>query len=178
MQQKSAEGKIHIYTGNGKGKTTAAIGICIRALGAGKKILWTQFVKGQEYNEIAIFKQFNSKLLFKNFGRTCFINQQPEQPDFDAAKAGLDYLWEIWNNKPNFDVIVLDELFIALHFQLISEKEVLELIEKKPEHPEIIITGRYAPTSILAIADLITDMQEIKHYYNTEKLTSREGIEF
>lgn len=178
MQQNSAEGKIHIYTGNGKSKTTAAIGICIRALGAGKKILWTQFVKGQEYNEIKIFKQFETRLVFKNFGRNCFINQQPEQADFDMAKEGVNYLWEVWNNKPDFDLIVFDELFIALYYQLISENEILNIIKKKQKHSELIITGRYAPTSIMAFADLVTEMQEIKHYYNTEKLISREGIEF
>lgn len=168
-------GYIHLYTGNGKGKTTAAMGLALRAAGAGKRIFIAQFVKGMHYSESDSLKRF-PEIELKQYGLGCFLVNQPTQKDIDAARKGLEEVSEmITQNK--YDVIVLDEICIALHYHLIEFEEVLSLLKAKPEGMEIVMTGRYAPPELYEIADLVTEMTEIKHYYN-KGIEARKGIEF
>lgn len=164
---------VQVYTGNGKGKTTAAIGLTIRALGAGLKVLFVQFVKGLPYSEHKALSKFEN-LTIKQFGRPEFIHSKPSQEDIKAARDGYNYVLDAF--KENYDVIVLDEANIAVFFGLFSDDELLELINKKPQNTELIITGRYATQKIIEAADLVTEMKEIKHYY-TQGVIARDGIE-
>ena len=166
---------IHIYTGNGKGKTTAAIGLGIRAAMAGKKVFMGQFIKGMEYSELKIV-DYLPNIEIQQFGRDCFIEKEPTKEDIKIAKNGLKICEEIIE-KGEMDVVILDELNIALFFKLFTVEEVISVLNKRDENMEIIITGRYAPKELINMADLVTEMVEVKHYYN-EGVEARKGIEF
>ena len=165
---------MHIYTGNGKGKTTAALGLSLRALCAGKKVFFGQFVKGMKYSETKSV-EYLPNFEIEQFGRTCFIDKEPEKEDIECAKAGLEKCSEILK-KDDYDLVVLDELTIALYYKLFSLEKVLEVIKNKSKNVELVITGRYAPDKLIEIADLVTEMKEIKHYYNSGVM-ARKGIE-
>lgn len=169
-------GFIQVYTGNGKGKTTAAIGLSIRALGAGKKVFFAQFVKGQIYSEIKALKKFEPNIIIKQYGLDCFIYNDPTQEDIDIARKGFDEVSQIISSS-NYDIVVLDEANIAIYYNLFSVEELISVIQNKPEETEIIITGRYAKDELLEIADLVTEMKEIKHYYQKD-IQARPGIEY
>lgn len=168
------KGYIHIYTGNGKGKTTAALGLALRAACAGKKVYMGQFVKGMKYSEVKA-EEYLPNFKIEQLGRSCFIDRVPEQADIDAAKSGLERCSELLS-KGEYDVVILDEINIALYFKLFSVEDVLKMLEKRAPHIEIILTGRYAPKELIEIADLVTEMKEVKHYY-TQGVMARKGIE-
>jgi cob(I)alamin adenosyltransferase len=168
-------GYIHLYTGNGKGKTTAALGLALRAAGAGKRIFIAQFVKGMHYAELDALTRF-PEIELKQYGLDCFIVNEPTQKDIDAARKGLAEVTAIITGN-KFDIVIIDELCIALHYHLFETEEILSLLNAKPENMEIVMTGRYAPSELYEIADLITEMNEIKHYYN-RGIEARKGIEF
>lgn len=168
------KGYIHVYTGNGKGKTTAALGLALRAVCAGKKVYIGQFVKGMKYSETKAEK-FLSGFEMHQFGRNCFIKNDPIQEDTDAARRGLEISKEILTNS-NYDIVILDELNIALYYNLFSLEEVIEILKNKNPQIEVIITGRYAPEKLIDFADLVTEMKEIKHYYQ-QGVQAREGVE-
>ena len=168
-------GYIHLYTGNGKGKTTAALGLALRVAGAGKRIFIAQFVKGMHYAELDALTRF-PEIELKQYGLDCFIVNEPTQKDIDAAREGLTEVTAIIaGNK--FDIVILDELCIALHYRLFDIRDVLELLRSKPNEMEIVMTGRYAPQELYDVADLVTEMTEIKHYYS-KGIEARKGIEF
>ncbi len=170
------KGYIQIYTGDGKGKTTAAIGLAIRAYGAGLKIFFAQFVKGQEYSEIKALKKFEDRIFIRQYGRECFIYKKPTEEDIEIARNG----WEQVKRaifEEEYDVIILDELNIALYYELISVKDVIDVLKNKPVSKEVVITGRKMPNEFFEYADLITEMKEIKHYYQ-KGIQARKGIEF
>ena len=167
---------IQIYTGNGKGKTTAAIGLAIRAAGSGMKIFFGQFVKGMAYHEVKIFSEQMPQIDHQLLGRNCFIDKDPQPEDYQAAKNGLKEVKKVIASG-KYSLIVLDELNIALYYQLISVEEVIRLIDELPPEIELVITGRYAPQKLIDKADLVTEMKEIKHYY-TKDIKARKGIEF
>jgi len=169
------EGYIHLYTGNGKGKTTAALGLALRAVGAGKRVFIGQFVKGMHYAELESIARF-PEIIIKQFGLDCFIENQPTQNDIDAARKGLSEVATIIKEN-QFDIIVLDEICIALYYHLFEIDEVINLLSERTSETEIILTGRYAPKELYNIADLITEMKEIKHYYN-KGVQARKGIEY
>jgi cob(I)alamin adenosyltransferase len=169
------KGYIHLYTGNGKGKTTAAIGLAIRAVGAGKRVFIVQFVKGMHYSELETLKRI-PEIEIHQYGLDCFIKNKPTQKDIDAARIGLSEVSSVLLEN-NFEVLVLDEICIALYYHLFEEKEVLDLLKAKPEEMEIILTGRYASKALFEISDLVTEMTEIKHYYN-DGVQARKGVEF
>lgn len=169
------KGYIQVYTGNGKGKTTAALGASIRAVCAGKKVFFGQFIKGMDYSELKCVN-FVPDLEIKQFGRDCFIEKDPTEEDIRCAKEGLKEFKEILY-KGSYDLVVMDELNIALFYKLFSIEEVIEIIKNKKENIELIITGRYAPDELIEIADLVTEMREVKHYYK-DGVEAREGIEF
>lgn len=166
---------IHVYTGNGKGKTTAALGLAIRAAMAGKQVYMGQFIKGMDYSELKIVDHIDN-FQIQQFGRDCFIEKEPSQEDIRIAKEGLGVCQAVIE-AGEMDVVILDELNIALYFKLFSLEELMEVLEKKPEDMELIITGRYAPRELIERADLVTEMLEVKHYYN-DGVEARLGIEF
>jgi cob(I)alamin adenosyltransferase len=169
------KGYIHVYTGDGKGKTTAAFGLALRAAGAGLKIWVAQFVKGCEYSEHTALKRFEDLITIKQFGRSCFILSDPEPEDIQRARAGLEEAGKAITSG-EYQVVILDEACIAIHFKLFTTEELLAAINKRPPGCEIIITGRSAPAELIDAADLVTEMREIKHYY-TKGVAARKGIE-
>lgn len=168
-------GCIHLYTGNGKGKTTAAMGLALRAVGAGKRIFIAQFVKGMHYSELDVMERF-PEIKLKQYGLDCFIVNQPTQQDIDAARKGLEAVSVIITQN-KYDMVILDELCIALYYHLFEIDQVLAILKAKPVEMEIVMTGRYAPQELFEVADLVTEMTEIKHYYN-KGIQARKGIEF
>lgn len=169
------KGFIHLYTGNGKGKTTAAIGLAIRAVGVGKKAFIAQFIKGMHYGELESLKRF-PEIEIHQYGLKCFIENKPTKEDIDAARKGLKEVTEILSSK-NFDVIILDEICIALYYQLFDLQEVRNILNTRNQTDEIVLTGRYASKELIDMADLVTEMKEIKHYY-TKGIKARKGIEY
>lgn len=176
LKQIKMKGYTQVYTGNGKGKTTAAFGLALRAIGAGKKVFFAQFVKGKTYAEIEAVKKFLPNFIIKQYGLGCFIVNKPTPRDIEAAQKGLKEVTQIIESG-YYDVVVLDEATIALYYNLFTIEDLLETIHKKPSPTELIITGRYAPPEVLDIADLVTEMKEVKHYYQ-KGVEAREGIEF
>jgi cob(I)alamin adenosyltransferase len=168
-------GLIQLYTGTGKGKSTAALGLALRAVGAGMRVFIAQFVKGMPYSELAALRRF-PEIELRQYGVDCFIVNSPTQQDIDAARHGFAEVSVIISQN-HFDIVILDEICIALHYKLLGLDEVLALLKAKPEAMEIILTGRYAPPQLYQVADLITEMTAIKHYY-TSGTSARKGIEF
>lgn len=170
------KGYIHVYTGNGKGKTTAAFGLALRAAGAGKRVFIAQFVKGKMYSEIKAVRKYLPTVKVCQYGLRCFIKDKPHKEDILAAQKGLAEIASIIR-EGTYDMIILDEANIALYYHLFTEEDLIGLINLRKDSTEIVITGRYAPKKILEIADLVTEMKEIIHYY-TKGVQAREGIEF
>ncbi|MBN1306659.1 MAG: cob(I)yrinic acid a,c-diamide adenosyltransferase [Chitinispirillaceae bacterium] len=164
-----------MYTGNGKGKTTAAIGLAVRAAGAGLNVLFAQFVKGVKYSEIGALERFSDRITIRQYGRECFIKRKAEPEDAVVASKGLEEIMRFLEEK-KYDVVILDEANIALHYSLFSVRELLDVVGKRAPSCEIVITGRYAPQELLDAADLVTEMKEIKHYYGNG-VEARAGIE-
>jgi len=169
------EGYLQIYTGNGKGKTTAAIGLAIRALGAGFEVFLGQFLKSGEYSEIKALHRFEPQIEIYQFGRGCFVRGRPSPEDYQEAQAGWQRCLEALTS-PKFRLLIFDELNLALYFGLLKLDEVLEALKARPRDKEVVITGRYAPKELIDLADLVTEMREIKHYYQKGVL-ARVGIE-
>ncbi len=170
------QGLIQVYTGNGKGKTTASLGLALRACGHGYKVGMIQFMKKDEsYGEVQAAKFLPGFSLFQ-FGRNVFVKRNPDKIDIELAKEGLMFAREVMQKK-EYDILILDEINVALDYGLLDEGEVLEFLDEKPSEVELILTGRYAKDSIIKRADLVTEMKEIKHPYE-KGITAREGIEF
>jgi cob(I)alamin adenosyltransferase len=166
---------IQVYTGNGKGKTSAALGLAIRAAGAGLKIYIGQFLKRNDSSELNSLKKI-SNIKVEQFGSKCFIKSEPTKKDRKLAKKGLIKVKEILTRKL-FDVVILDEINVALNLKLISQKEVIELINNVPKKTELVLTGCNAPGKIKKIADLVSEIKEVKHYYKSG-IKARRGIEY
>lgn len=191
------KGCIQVYTGDGKGKTTAAIGLSIRALGAGLRVYFVQFMKVPSSSEHRILQRFVPQLTLKTWGKPCFIARRedlsPEflqewekscvifekgQPpaDYQALlEQGLAEAAEAMHSGA-YDVVVLDELNMAMHFELLTPEAVLAALADRHQGTEVVLTGRRCPEAILAQADLVTEMREIKHYYQIG-VEARKGIE-
>jgi cob(I)alamin adenosyltransferase len=170
-------GYVQVYTGNGKGKTTAALGLAFRAAGHGFKTYVAQFLKGQPTGEIEAAARLAPLIRIEQFGREGFITVKdgPGDEDVSRAKAGLAKALEAMLSG-EFKIIVLDEINTAVHFKILSENDVLSFVDKRPTDVELILTGRYAPASFIARADLVTDMTAVKHYFD-RGVKAREGIE-
>ena len=189
-------GYVQVYTGNGKGKTTAALGITMRASGAGKKIAFIQFMKALGYSEQKILPTLPG-VTWKTLGKPCFIAKAGSISEEELAEYGDTCVVFEEGNPPaeyvkmisdgfaearemvlsgDYDMVVLDEINCTMFFGLLDIEEVLELIRNKPAHTELILTGRCAPEEIIEAADLVTEMREIKHYYNNG-VQARRGIE-
>ncbi|MEM3579689.1 MAG: cob(I)yrinic acid a,c-diamide adenosyltransferase [Candidatus Bathyarchaeia archaeon] len=174
---KLERGLVQVYTGDGKGKTSAAFGLALRAIGRGLKVYIIQFIKGGfDYGELYIVDRLPN-LTLKAFGRGKFVTTQPpSEEDVKLAEEALR-LAEKTIKSGEYDLVILDEINVALNLKLISLEKVLELIESKPKHVELVLTGRYAPKEIIDVADLVTEMREVKHPFK-RGCQAREGIEF
>ena len=166
---------IQVYTGNGKGKTTAALGLALRASGSGLKVYIGQFAKGRCYSEIKALKKIKN-IKIEQFGQCCFIKRSPEKKDFGLAYAGFKKISEIMRSK-KYRVIILDEINIAVKLKLIPLSDLLKLIKNTPKSIELVLTGRYAHPKIIKLADLVSEVKEVKHYY-ANGVKARRGIEF
>ena len=172
----ASPGLIHIYTGNGKGKTTAAIGLGLRATGAGLKVYMIQFMKGRRYSELdALQHQKNFTII--QFGRDEFVNKaKPDAVDIDLAHKGFKHAQQIIS-EGKYDLVILDELNVAVDYKLIPLNDVMKLLQEKPAHVELVLTGRYAAPELIKHADLVSEILEIKHPYQ-KGVTSRKGIDW
>lgn len=174
---KLKKGYTHIYTGNGKGKTSAAIGLAIRAAGFGLKTYIACFMKEFPYSEFTALKKFAGQIDIEPFGKDDFVfrKEYPIGEELYAIKKGLDFAKEnMLSGK--YDIIILDEICVCHYFKIFSAEEIIEFIKKKPDTIELILTGRYCPEELYQYADLITEMKEVKHYYYSG-VNARKGIE-
>jgi len=171
------KGFIQIYTGNGKGKTTAAIGQAVRAAGFGLRSYIVQFMKEFPYNEHKGLKQLSEWITIEQFAGDEFVykKESPGKKAIDKAHRGLAVAKAIMLSG-KYDLIILDEVCVSIYFGLFSDEEILTFIKQKPDNVELILTGRYCPDKLLDKADLVTEMKEVKHYYQ-EGITARKGIE-
>ncbi len=171
------KGLTQVYTGDGKGKTSAAFGLTLRAIGRDLKVFVIQFIKGGfDYGELHVIQELPN-LKLRAFGRGKFITEMPPtDEDVKLAKQALKLARKVINSG-EFDVIVLDEINVALNLKLLDVGEVMDLIKNKPRHVELVLTGRDAPSEIIWMADLVTEMKEVKHPY-AQGVQPRKGIEY
>lgn len=177
MKQKLKKGFIQVYTGNGKGKTTAAIGQAVRAAGFGLRTYFVMFMKEFPYNEVKSLESLKDFITIVQVGNDDFVYKKvpPSKEEKLKIKNALaEAKGRMLSGK--YDLIVLDEIFVSIYFGLITKEEVISFINEKPVHIELILTGRYCPQEIIDKADLVTEMKEVKHYYE-KGVMARRGIE-
>ena len=174
---KLEKGLVQVYTGDGKGKTSSAFGLALRAVGRGLKVYIIQFIKGGfDYGELYVVDRLPN-LKLKAFGRGMFVTERPPgKEDVEPAQEALALSQEVVKSG-EYDIVILDEISVALNLKLISLEKVLELIKDKPEHVELVLTGRSAPEEIIKAADLVTEMREVKHPFH-KGYQARKGIEY
>jgi cob(I)alamin adenosyltransferase len=168
-------GYVQVYTGNGKGKTTAALGLALRAAGAGLRVFIAQFIKKKKCSEHKMLERLQEQITIRQYGKGLILKRAITGADIAAAQEGLREINELFESK-EYDVIILDEANVAVQCGLISADDLLELISKKPANLELVITGRYADEQVIRKADLVTEMKEIKHY-SKKGVKARVGIE-
>lgn len=174
---KLEKGLVQVYTGDGKGKTSAAFGLALRAIGRGLKVYIIQFIKGGfDYGELYMVDKLPN-LELKAFGRGRFVMEKPPgKEDIKLAQEAFQLVEEVVKSG-KYDIVILDEINVALNLKLINLEEVLKLIKNKPKHVELVLTGRCAPDEIIEAADLVTEMKEVKHPFN-KGFQARKGIEY
>ncbi|MDR2779762.1 MAG: cob(I)yrinic acid a,c-diamide adenosyltransferase [Synergistaceae bacterium] len=168
------KGCVQVYTGNGKGKTTAAIGLAVRALGAGIEVFFAQFLKSGDYSEIQILRNLDN-ITCRQYGVGGFIARTPSSEDIASARRGVEDALRAMKGG-DYGVVILDEANVAYSLGLISIEELMSLVRERPPAAELVLTGRGAPAELIAAADLVTEMREIKHYFNSG-VKARKGIE-
>ena len=171
------KGMVHVYTGTGKGKTTAALGLAMRALGHGFSVYVIQFMKGNiRYGEMETARRLSPDIVIRQMGRETFVDRNtPDRVDIELARKAVHFAKEVISDG-KYDVVILDEINVALDYGLIALQDVLDLLDSKPAHVELVLTGRGAKREVIERADLVTEMVEVKHYYR-EGTHSRKGIE-
>lgn len=169
------KGYLQVYTGDGKGKTTAALGLSLRAAGAGLKVFIAQFLKQGDYSETKALERFSDVIVLEQFGLGQFVKGQPTQAEINAARDGLEKA-RIVLSSGDYDVVILEEANVAVAIGLFSVKDLMDIIRQKPEHVELVITGRGAAPEVMEKADLVTEMKAVKHYYE-KGVQARVGIE-
>jgi len=169
---------VQVYTGDGKGKTTAAFGLALRAVGRGLRVWVGQFMKGVPYGELAAATSLGDQLVVEQFGSPHCIPwaERPHPDDVALAVAGLARSQQVLHSG-DFQVVVLDEVAVAVHFRLLAEQALLELVDARPPRVELVCTGRYATPALLDRADLVTVMRDERHPYRDHGLLARDGIE-
>jgi cob(I)alamin adenosyltransferase len=171
------QGLVMVITGNGKGKTTSSFGQALRAIGQGYQVCIIQFMKGRKYGEIIAGEKYLPNITFFQFGLDSFVmRENSAQVDIDLARQGVEKAKEIIHSA-KYDMVILDEINVAVDFGLIPEEDVLTLIKNKPPELDLILTGRYASDKLMEIADLVSEVKEIKHHYNSG-IKDRAGIEY
>ena len=166
---------VQIYTGDGKGKTTAALGLSIRAAGHGMKTYIGQFMKGQGYGERTALRD-HPCITLKQFGDVkCIRREEVTQKHIEQANKGLTMAYNAMISG-EYDVVILDEVNVAIWFGLLSVQQVLDFLNQRPENVEVILTGRRAPKELIEYADLVSEIKEVKHYYH-QGVLARKGIE-
>jgi cob(I)alamin adenosyltransferase len=174
---KTAMGLVIVITGNGKGKTTAAFGQALRAIGQGYKVFVLQFMKGRKYGEFIAAEKYLPHLTIRMSGLDSFVmRDNPAAIDIELAQKGLDAAQKEINSG-KYDMVILDEINVALDFKLIALTEVIELIKNKPANLDLILTGRYAPPEIIELADTVSEVKEVRHHYKAG-IKDRAGIEY
>ncbi len=168
-------GYVQVYTGDGKGKTTAALGLCLRAAGAGLKVLILQFLKKGDYSEIKALERFEDLITVEQYGLGRFVKGKPSSEDIEAGKKGLERAKAAILSE-EYDLVVLEEGNVAVMCGLFTAEDLLSLLGERPESVEIVITGRGAHPQVIEAADLVTEMKEIRHYYK-KGVGARVGIE-
>ncbi len=168
------KGYVQVYTGNGKGKTTASMGLALRAAGAGLRVYIVQFLKKGDYSEIKALSRFEN-IVVEQYGTGRFVKGRPSEEDAAAARAGYQKLCAILTEN-HYDVVIAEEANVAVTCGLLTENDLLDLIKMKPASVELVITGRGAGDQVIDRADLVTEMREIKHYYH-QGVHARVGIE-
>jgi cob(I)alamin adenosyltransferase len=168
-------GYIHVYTGDGKGKTTAALGLALRAAGAGLHVFIAQFMKRGDYSEIKALERFGDCVTVEQYGLGRFIRGNPDPEDIGAARKGIERVRAIFA-AGRHQLVILDEANVAAACGLFSPVDLLDLLNAKPDGVEVVLTGRNAAPEITARADLVTEMKMVKHYYQ-QGVSARTGIE-
>lgn len=168
-------GFVHVYTGDGKGKTSAAVGLVIRALGSGLRVAVIQFMKAADSGECRILERIDGRIHLAHFGSGCFIHGIPENKDILRARQGYRAIQQMIDSR-RFDLVILDEANMAVCCGLLSVDSLLDLIQSKPLELAMVITGRYAHPRVIQAADLVTEMVEVKHYYR-QGVQARPGID-
>jgi len=169
------KGYIQIYTGNGKGKTTSALGLTLRIVGAGKKVFIGQFLKSGKYSEMKSLKRFSDQVTVEHYGLGKFVKGKPSEDDRKAGISGYKKIYDILK-KGGHDLVIIDEGNVAVKYGIITEQALLDLFDIKPDHVELVVTGRGATPAVMERADLVVEMKEVKHYYK-QGVTARVGIE-
>ncbi len=170
------QGRVHVYTGDGKGKTTAALGLALRVLGHGYKVFMVQFMKGRTYGELVSSERISGMTIIMS-GRDAFFKKGEESDaDRSLALGGLELARDAINSG-EYRLVILDEINVALDFALLDLDDVLPLLAARPSQVEIVCTGRNAPAELIQAADLVTEMREVKHYFHAG-VPMRKGIEF
>jgi cob(I)alamin adenosyltransferase len=171
-----AKGYVQIYTGDGKGKTTAALGLALRSAGHKKRVFIGQFMKGQHYGELSVLADID-EIDIEQFGDAgCIRREEVTDLHRQHAERGMKRIEEILSSGV-YQMVIMDEIAVAIWFGIVDLERVLGVLEKRPNGIELILTGRRAPKQLLEAADLVTEMQEIRHYYQ-DGVPAREGIEF
>ncbi|WP_456367355.1 cob(I)yrinic acid a,c-diamide adenosyltransferase [Thermococcus sp.] len=175
MSWKDKLGLVHIYTGNGKGKTTAAFGLAVRMLGSGGRVIIIQFMKAPKvYGEQKKIAECGA--VIESFGLPKFVHGKPEPEDVEAAKRALKRAQEVLSSG-EWDLVILDEICVALGFGMLEVDEVVELIRNRSPNTELVLTGRYCPEKLFEVADYVTEMREVKHPYQ-KGILARRGVEY
>ena len=177
LLEKYRKGLVQVYTGNGKGKTTAAFGQALRAVGQGFRVCVIQFMKGRKYGEFLAAERYLPNLTVRLSGLDSFVMRDNPAPlDIELAKQGLALAREAVASG-DYEMVILDEINVAVDFKLIPVADVIDLIRTRPPAVDLILTGRYAPPEIIALADTVSEIREVKHHYNAG-IKDRAGIEY
>ena len=177
IRRPNSRGLVLVHTGNGKGKTTAAFGQALRAVGQGLRVCVIQFMKGRKYGEFLAAERYLPNLTIHLSGLDSFVmRDKPAPVDIELARKGLDMAREAVSSG-NYDMVILDEINVAVDFKLIPLEEVINLIRNKPAAFDLVLTGRYAAPEIMELADTVSEVREIKHHYNAG-IKDRAGIEY
>lgn len=174
---------LQVYTGDGKGKTTAALGMSLRAAGAGLSVFFAQFMKNVDTSELESLKSLESKITVKQFGTGKFVTGVPTEKDYECARQALAEIVDAIDSGL-YDMVIADEICTALHYGLIGKDEVMETVRlaksgkaARKTEVELVFTGRYAGDELISAADIVTEMREVKHCYRQNE-PARRGIEY
>lgn len=168
---------MQVYYGNGKGKTTAAMGLAVRALGGGKRVYIGQFIKDMAYGEISVIRNLPGAVTeLYGSGQGCIIGRAANEKDYASAARGYEKAKAALISQ-DYDLVILDEINVACVLKLLTVQQLLDLMDMRPVTTELVFTGRGCPQAVLNLADLITEMREVRHYYHTKGLLARDGIE-